>query len=518
MKMGIFDRLFKPNVERLREKKDVKGLIKALRHEDVRKEAAEALVNIGEPAVEPLIQALKDEYSDVREEAARALGRIGDKRAVEPLIQALKDNIDVQRRAAWALRKIGEPAVEPLIQALKDEYSDVRWRAAWALDEMGWEPGDDTEKVYYLIAKQEWSELPELGEPAVEPLIQALKDEYSDVRWRAAWALDEMGWEPGDDTEKVYYLIAKQEWSELPELGEPAVEPLIQALKDEYSDVRESAAEALAKIGEPAVEPLIQALKDEDWHVQEEAAEALGEIGDKRAVEPLIQALKDEDWHVQEEAAEALGEIGDKRAVEPLIQALKDEDWHVQEEAAEALGEIGDKRAVEPLIQALKDEDVEYVRAEAAGALVKIGDKRAVEAVIKYLFEDYSELYGLCHFIKKYSSSLINLFGDYTDLILKACSYRCIEISSDSYDYYLQEAITQEAITATKRLCDIRTPISSNILLLIAKKRDIETIISSQHIYISFESQRKIAKEELKRRGNPPYKPSTYLKKEAWKL
>jgi len=432
MKMGIFDRLFKPNVERLREKKDVKGLIKALRHEDVRKEAAEALVNIGEPAVEPLIQALKDEYSDVREEAARALGRIGDKRAVEPLIQALKDNIDVQRRAAWALRKIGEPAVEPLIQALKDE------------------------------------------------------DWY--VRWRAAWALDEMGWEPGDDTEKVYYLIAKQEWSELPELGEPAVEPLIQALKDEYSDVRESAAEALAKIGEPAVEPLIQALK------------------------------KYINSDVRMRAARALGKIGDKRAVEPLIQALKDEDWHVQEEAAEALGEIGDKRAVEPLIQALKDEDVEYVRAEAAGALVKIGDKRAVEAVIKYLFEDYSELYGLCHFIKKYSSSLINLFGDYTDLILKACSYRCIEISSDSYDYYLQEAITQEAITATKRLCDIRTPISSNILLLIAKKRDIETIISSQHIYISFESQRKIAKEELKRRGNPPYKPSTYLKKEAWKL
>jgi len=488
MKMGIFDRLFKPNVERLREKKDVKGLIKALRHEDVRKEAAEALVNIGEPAVEPLIQALKDEYSDVREEAARALGRIGDKRAVEPLIQALKDNIDVQRRAAWALRKIGEPAVEPLIQALKDEDWYVRWRAAWALDEMGWEPGDDTEKVYYLIAKQEWSELPELGEPAVEPLIQALKDEYSDVRWRAAWALDEMGWEPGDDTEKVYYLIAKQEWSELPELGEPAVEPLIQALKDEYSDVRESAAEALAKIGEPAVEPLIQALK------------------------------KYINSDVRMRAARALGKIGDKRAVEPLIQALKDEDWHVQEEAAEALGEIGDKRAVEPLIQALKDEDVEYVRAEAAGALVKIGDKRAVEAVIKYLFEDYSELYGLCHFIKKYSSSLINLFGDYTDLILKACSYRCIEISSDSYDYYLQEAITQEAITATKRLCDIRTPISSNILLLIAKKRDIETIISSQHIYISFESQRKIAKEELKRRGNPPYKPSTYLKKEAWKL
>jgi len=32
--MGIFDGLFKPNVERLQEKKNVKGLIKALRHKD----------------------------------------------------------------------------------------------------------------------------------------------------------------------------------------------------------------------------------------------------------------------------------------------------------------------------------------------------------------------------------------------------------------------------------------------------------------------------------------------------
>ena len=30
--MGIFDRLFKPNVKRLKEEKNVKGLIKALRH------------------------------------------------------------------------------------------------------------------------------------------------------------------------------------------------------------------------------------------------------------------------------------------------------------------------------------------------------------------------------------------------------------------------------------------------------------------------------------------------------
>ena len=32
--MGIFDKLSKPNVEKMEAKKDVKGLIKALRYED----------------------------------------------------------------------------------------------------------------------------------------------------------------------------------------------------------------------------------------------------------------------------------------------------------------------------------------------------------------------------------------------------------------------------------------------------------------------------------------------------
>ena len=94
--------------------------------------------------------------------------------------------------------------------------------------------------------------------------------------------------------------------------------------------------------GQVSVERYIQALKDRDSDVREDAAEALGMIGDARAVEPLIQALKDDiSSDVREEAAEALGMIGDARAVEPLTQALKDRDSDVREEAALALARIG---------------------------------------------------------------------------------------------------------------------------------------------------------------------------------
>jgi HEAT repeat protein len=118
-----------PDVQKMEEKEDVKGLIKALGYEkesDVRESAAEALGAIGDSrAVEPLIKALNDADSDVRESAAVGLGKIGDSRAVEPLIRAFGDGSREVRRvggvAAYALGKIGDSrAVEPLIRALGD--------------------------------------------------------------------------------------------------------------------------------------------------------------------------------------------------------------------------------------------------------------------------------------------------------------------------------------------------------------------------------------------------------------
>jgi len=161
------------------------------------------------------------------------------------------------------------------------------------------------------------------------------------------------------------------------------IEPLLSALKDKDSDVREGVVNALGKIKDPrAVEPLISALKEEYWRVREEAAKALGKIKDPRAVEPLISALKEEYWRVREGAAEALKEIKDPRAVEPLISALKDKDWRVREEAAKALGEINPKwmeteeakRKVPEFISALKDKDG-GVREAAFEALGKINPK-----------------------------------------------------------------------------------------------------------------------------------------------
>lgn len=83
----------KPEVKKMKAKKDIEGLIKALKNKDgdVRKEAAEALGKMrGARAVERLIQALEDGDKYVRGEAAEALAKIGGKRAAEALAQVRK--------------------------------------------------------------------------------------------------------------------------------------------------------------------------------------------------------------------------------------------------------------------------------------------------------------------------------------------------------------------------------------------------------------------------------------------
>jgi HEAT repeat protein len=72
---------------------------------------------IGAPAVEPLIAELENGDTDVRRNAAEALGQIGDPRATEPLSALLKSGYESVRQAATeALGKLGKPSVTSAMQ------------------------------------------------------------------------------------------------------------------------------------------------------------------------------------------------------------------------------------------------------------------------------------------------------------------------------------------------------------------------------------------------------------------
>lgn len=169
---------------------------------------------------------------------------------------------------------------------------------------------------------------------------------------------------------------------------EENIRRLIQTLGDEDELVRLQASELLEEIGEPAVDLLIQSLDNDNKDIRKTSARVLGIIGDERAVEPLITNLRDDNKWVRRETSGALSKMGDA-AVEPLIKLLNDVDWRVRGGAAWALGGIGNREAVEPLIKSLEDESG-FVRSGAAWALGNIGDKRALEPLKASALHDKS--------------------------------------------------------------------------------------------------------------------------------
>jgi len=375
----------------------------------------------------------------------------------------------------------------------------------------------------YVLREKAEMALIRIGKPAVASLVQVLKDERGhSIRGAISESLKAFSeWD-----------IRKCAVRALGEIGDvSALEPLIEALDDEGSGVRAAAAQALGKMGDNrAVEPLIRALSKsspEYWDLRLRAVEALGKIGDARAIIPLIMALKDNDSGVQDKAAELLVDMKEQ-AIEPLIQHLSDGG-----KVAEVLGRIGEP-AVEPLLQILRDEDKDtQLRRSAAKALGRVGDARAAEAVIDLLFAPSPHvtcIYDAAE-LGPWIEAMTNLFGDYTDLILKASIY--VKMKAEYYTGtkrpYRASYDISESNEAIQKLCNIHTQISNNIMHKVSKKEDIEVWIgeriddwSGEHrdLYetLSFGYQREMAKRELAQRGNPPYDPHAYLNKEAWKV
>jgi HEAT repeat protein len=295
--MGFFG---PPNIERLKRKRDVKGLKKLLHDHYLHPELPWEVVH----------------------EAKLALAQLGESIGFSGLASTLLDtNTSVERRcaAAAALGDLGEQGLadrdgvrallEASYYASYDADPDVRSAARLALGRMAHQP----QALEQLLA---W-----LGESG-----SGTGDKYADHRSAAAQALGELG-----DTRCVGALTA--------------------ALTDRSSIVREAAAEALGALGDPqAVDSLVASLDE----IGEAAARALGRLCDS-ACEPLIAALGAENRFTRAAAALALGEIGDSRAAEPLLKALDAEEWDdVRRAAAEAVRKLGtDSLSVR---QALREE------------------------------------------------------------------------------------------------------------------------------------------------------------------
>lgn len=295
----------------------VDGLIRALRCEDpeIQTAAASLLGEMRETAVEPLIGALSDKERFVRLVAARNLGKIGNKRAIEALIGSLHQESDSAVRAAVAeaLGYMGSrQAIEPLVLALQDRSVEVQVAAARSLgyirDSRAIEPllqalGDVDDRVRHAALEA----LKDPDGTARDYLLDALRSRDEKIRKGVAEALEAGGWKPESGEEKTLYLMARDRWAGVEQVGVDALPVLTEALSDPSVETRANATRTIARIGGGgAVAPLILALRDDALVVRMRAERTLVEMGD--AVLPALTLVAEE---AEEEARAGLQRIID---------------------------------------------------------------------------------------------------------------------------------------------------------------------------------------------------------------
>lgn len=111
--------------------KKIEGLIATLTSEEAarRMEARSELIDIGRPAIPPLLKLLSHAMETARWEACKILGIIGEKTACQRLVQVLKDeSFDVRWVAAESLVAMGPRSVIPVLQALEMNFDSVYLR------------------------------------------------------------------------------------------------------------------------------------------------------------------------------------------------------------------------------------------------------------------------------------------------------------------------------------------------------------------------------------------------------
>lgn len=261
-----------------KDKNAMPALLEALTGEfyTVRSRSAIALGNIGDAKYLPnLFPLLKDKEDEVRSAACIALGLFKDSAVFEKIADVLLDDpkIEVRQSAAKALGNTKHSdAIPYLMEALRDSF--------W------WFEREE-------IVKDLLSAIESMGEPVVEPLIEALADKEKTVRKYAAWILGRLK-------------------------DSRAIEELGMTLYDLHDEVSLTAANSLAQIGEPSIPVLSEALTHPEVGVREHAVLGLGKIQNERVIPFLIEMLKDNERIVQKQAILALGNFKNELAISTL--------------------------------------------------------------------------------------------------------------------------------------------------------------------------------------------------------
>ena len=314
------------------------GLIDALHSPNpfARQTAASSLWRMRDPSVvQELITLLKDEDARVRAAAAESLGFIGGNTAVPDLLDALNNENDFAfEHIVYALREIveTEPELHSQITGhLSDADPKIRAGIAYALGEKAGVEGIqsflDLVRVGVSGDRHEWERavksLVHIGSPAIPQMVELLKDDDEVMRILAAEVIGNIG-------------------------NKVALPELIKASIDEDRQVRQAVYWAIGEMGETAVPFLVEALQkvddDDAWDVGRAVTDLVLNNPNSSAIEALIELLGSADDKVRKRAINALRVIGansrNKRLLDRISQLLRDDNPNLQNSAVEILTQI----------------------------------------------------------------------------------------------------------------------------------------------------------------------------------
>lgn len=273
-----------------------------------------------------------------------------------PILQDYLADTTSEAAVIQELERDREMALECLVETASSLPVSQRSRLHFFFDFFGF-----TQTLMDQVCDRNWSvciraatQLGFTGKRECVPLLlKALYDDMLDVRLAAARALAQLG------------------------VGE-AVEPIIRSLALPGDLPQQSTAEILYEMGQPAVDPLLEFLRGKNNRKEDAAAlavavRALGLLKADHSAPEIIALLEHPDTEVRLNSARTLGHIGSPVVIKPLLQRLQDPVWEVRSIAVKALGYLGYPLAIPVINQALED-TAWWVRYNAAEALFRLGE------------------------------------------------------------------------------------------------------------------------------------------------
>jgi HEAT repeat protein len=350
--MSWFSR--KPNIEKIKNKKDVDALLKLLASSDI----------------------------GIMCDVIYALGEVGDKRVLDSFQSLIKhDRTLIRNATAIALKNFkNEPrAVALLLTATNDKDEETIYHAIRSLKQVG--DYSALKDVYLVNRKTRHIQIKNESEISLLNIYERLNTEE---------IISLLGSDDNTTRDAIIHVIGLLVWKDPTHFN---ILPLIKGLKDSNPQARISSAIALKTVftgdyeycrphwdDREAIQTLILLLKDNNANVRGVAIDALSSCKDEQMIDHLtmihhlVAALKDSDPFVRFKATSGLGNFHEKMVIEPLISQLDDSEGLIRRSACGSLGQLLDNSAIIPLCRMITDPDKNVI-SDARLALIEFRNR-----------------------------------------------------------------------------------------------------------------------------------------------